>query len=104
MLNWFQKQQIKPPITTRFECIINYITPSPKETKEILLADIYTTLHSAKLSVEMPSELFFINRNSITSGRNTPIDVVEGSIEAVANIDDDMESNPDAFANASETE
>ena len=52
----------------------------------------------------MLSDLFFFSRNSAALVCNTPIDVFGGSLNAVSNIGDDMESNPDAFADASETE
>ena len=52
----------------------------------------------------MLSDLLFIKRNSATLGRNTTIDVFGGSLDAVADIVDDMDSNPDAFADASDTE
>ena len=47
---------------------------------------------------------FFINRNSAALGRNTTIGVFGGSIDDVADIVDGMESNPDAFADSSDTE
>ena len=46
----------------------------------------------------------FINRNSAAVGCNTTVDIFGESLDAVANIVDDMESNPDAFADASDTE
>ena len=52
----------------------------------------------------MISDLIFIKRNSAALGRNTTIDVFGGLLDAVADIFDDMESNPDYFADASETE
>ena len=61
-------------------------------------------MRRANLSVEMLSDLIFINRNSADLGRNTTIDVFGGSLYAVADIVDDMESNPDAFEDASDTE
>ena len=51
----------------------------------------------------MLSGLIFININSAALGRNTTIDVFGGSLDAVADIVDEMESNPDAFAYASDT-
>ena len=52
----------------------------------------------------MLSDLLFINRNSAVLGRNTTIDIFGRSIDAVADIVDDMESNPYDFADASDTE
>ena len=52
----------------------------------------------------MLSNLIFINRNSASLGRNTTIDIFGGSLDAVADMVDEMERNPDAFADASETE
>ena len=52
----------------------------------------------------MLSNLLFINRNSATLGRNTTIDIFGGSLDAVADMVDDMESNPDDFADSSDTE
>ena len=45
-----------------------------------------------------------INRNRAALIRNTTIDVYGVSLDSVADIVDDMESNPDAFADASDTE
>ena len=52
----------------------------------------------------MLSDLLFINRNSAALVRNTTIGVFGVSLVAVADIVDDMEINPDAFADASDTE
>ena len=52
----------------------------------------------------MLSNLLSINRNSTALGRNTTIDIFGGSLDAVADMVDEMESNPYAFANASDTE
>ena len=52
----------------------------------------------------MISDLLFINKNSTALGRNTTIGVFGGSIDDVADIVDGMESNPDAFADSSDTE
>ena len=52
----------------------------------------------------MLSDLLFINRNSAALGRNTTIDIFGGSLDAVADMVDDMESNPYAFADAIYTE
>ena len=52
----------------------------------------------------MLSNLIFININSADLGRNTTIDIFGGSLDAMADIVDEMESNPDYFADASDTE
>ena len=52
----------------------------------------------------MLSDLLFINRNSAALGRNTTIHIFGGSLDAVADIVDKIEINPDAFADASDTE
>ena len=52
----------------------------------------------------MLSDLLFININSAALGRNTTIDIFWVSLDDVADMIDDMESNPDAFADASDTE
>ena len=52
----------------------------------------------------MISGLFFININSAAFGCNTTIDIFGVSLDAVADIVDDMERNPDAFVDASDTE
>ena len=52
----------------------------------------------------MLSDLLFVNRNSAALGRNTTIDVFGGSLYDVADIVDEMESSPDAFADASNIE
>ena len=44
------------------------------------------------------------NRNIVVLGHNTTIDVFRGSLYAVADIVDEMESNPYAFADAIDTE
>ena len=61
-------------------------------------------MRHANVYVEMLSDLIFINRNIAALGRNTTIDVYGVSLDAVADIVDDMEINPDAFADASDTE
>ena len=58
----------------------------------------------ANISVEMLYDFIFINRNSAALGRNATIDVSGVSLYDVADIVDDMESNPDSFADASDTE
>ena len=52
----------------------------------------------------MLSDLFLISRNSAALGHNTTIYVFGGSLDAVNDIIDEMESNPDDFADASDTE
>ena len=58
----------------------------------------------ANISVEMLYDLLFINRNSAALGRNTTIDLFGGSLDAVADIVDEMDINPDSFADSSDTE
>ena len=52
----------------------------------------------------MLSDLIFINRSSAALGRNTTIDLFGGSLDDVADIVDEMESNPDSFSDSSDTE
>ena len=52
----------------------------------------------------MLSDLIFIKRNGTALVRKNPIDVYGGSLDAVANILDDIEINPDDFTDASDTE
>ena len=105
MLNWFQIQQMKFPMLTRFSYIINYITPLQTENeRDFSLAGIYTASRRANISVEMLSDFIFINRNSADLGLNTTIDVFEVSLDAMDNIVDEMESNPYVFADSSDTE
>ena len=90
---------------TRFAYIIHFINPSQTENEiEFSLAGIYTASFHANLSVEMLSNLLFINRNSAVLGRNTTIDIFGGSLYAVADMVDEVESNPYYFADASDTE
>ena len=103
-LNWFQIQQMKSPILTRFAYIILSITPLQTENeRDFSLARIYTASRRANISVEMLPDLLFINRNSVALVRNTAIDVFWVSLDDVADIVNEMESNPDAFLNASDT-
>ena len=89
VLNWFQIQQIQFPILTRFAYIIHSITPSQTENeREFSLADIYTASIRANLSVEMLSDLIFINRNSAALVHNTTVDLFGGSLYAVVDIVD----------------
>ena len=105
VLSWFQIQKIQFPILTRFAFIIHSITPSQTENeRDFSLSGIYTASLRTNISIEMLSDLLFINRNSAALGRNTTIDIFGGSLDAVADIVDFMESNPYAFADAIETE
>ena len=105
VMNWFQIQQMQFPMLTRFAYIIYSINPSQTENeRELTLAGIYNASRRANLSVEILSNLIFINRNSAALGRNTTIDIFGGSLDAVADIFDEMESNTDAFVDASDTE
>ena len=54
--------------------------------------------------MEILSDLIFINRNTADLGHNTTVDLFGGSLDAVDYMVDEMESNPDAFADASDTE
>ena len=92
-------------ILTQFVYIIHFITHLQTENeRDLSLAGIYTASRCANISVEMISYFIFINKNSTTWGYNKTIDVFGVSLDAVTNIVDDMESNPDAFADASYTE
>ena len=51
----------------------------------------------------MLSGLLFININSSALGCNNPIGFFGGSLYAMADIVDEIESNPDYFADASDT-
>ena len=51
----------------------------------------------------MLSDLLLININSTALGRNTTIDIFGGSLDAMADIVDEMESNPYSFSDASDT-
>ena len=96
---------MKLPMLTCFAYIVHSITTSKNENEIYFsLAGIYTASRRANLSVEILSDLLFINRNSATLGRNNTIDVFGGLLDAVANIVDDMEINPDEFSDASDTE
>ena len=72
---------------TRFTNIIQSITHSQTENERNLsLAGICNASRHANLSIEMFSDLLFINRNSTTFGSNNPFYVFGGSLDAVANI------------------
>ena len=104
VLHWFQKQQMKFLMLTRFIYIIHSNTPSnTKNKKYFSLAGIYTASRHANIFVERLPDLSSINRNSTTSGCNTPIDVFGGSLDTVAGSVDDTESNKDASTDASDT-
>ena len=104
VLNWFQIQQMEFTMLTRFEYIIYSIAPSQTENeRDFSFAGIYTVSRPANLSVEMLSDFLFINRNSAALVLNTTIDVYGGSLDSVSDIVDEMERNPDASADASDT-
>ena len=93
------------PVLTRFSYIIHSITPLQTENeRDFSLAGIYTASRRANLSVEIISDLLFMNINSTALGLIATIDIFGGSLDAVADIVDEMESNPDAFADSSDTE
>ena len=105
VMNWSWIQQIKLPMLKRFAYIIYSVTPSQTEKEtDFSLAGIYTESLHANISVEMLSDLIFINRNSAALCLNSIIDVFVGSLDAVDNIFDDMDSNPDASEDANDTE
>ena len=104
-LDWFQIQKIQFSMLTRFAYIIHPITPSQTENERYFsLTVIYTASRRANLSVEMLSDFLFINRNSATLVLNTTIYLFGISLDDVADIVDEMEINPDASADASDTE
>ena len=104
VLNWFQIQQMKFPMLTRFAYIIHSTSPLKTENeRDLSLAEIYTASQCVILSVESISDLLFINIKSSALGRNNTIDVFGGSLDYVADIDNNMESNPYPFAYASNT-
>ena len=76
---------------TRFTYIIHSVTPlKTKNEKNFSLAGIYTASLCDNISVEMLSGLIFINRKSTGLGLNTPIDFFGGSLDALADIFDQM--------------
>ena len=88
---------------TRITYIIHYITPLQTENeRKFSLSGIYTASCRANIYVEILSDLLFINISSADLGRNTTIDVFGGSLYAVADMVNYMESNPDEFADASD--
>ena len=103
--NWFQIQKMQFPMLIHFSYIIRSITPSKTENEiDFSLAGIYTASRRTNISIETISDLIFINRNSAALGRNTTIGVFGVSLDDVADIVYEMESNPYAFADASDTE
>ena len=90
---------------SRFAYIIHSITSLQTENeRDFSLAGIYTESRHANLSFEMLSDLIFITRNSAALVRNTTIDVCGGSLDAVADIVDEIDRNPDSFSDDSNTE
>ena len=105
VLNWLQIQPMQFFILTRFAYIINSITPSQTENeRDFSLVGIYTASCRSNISVEMISDLLFININSAELGCNTTIAFFGLSLDAVSDIVDEMERNPYDFAYASDTE
>ena len=85
VLNWFQIQQMKFPVLTRFAYIIHSITRSKTENeRDFSLVGIYTESRHVNISIEMLSDLFFVYRNSAALGCNTTIGVFEGLLDYVA--------------------
>ena len=79
VLNLFQIHIMQFPMLKRFAYIIKSIIPfQPNNKIDFSLAGIYTESCRANLSVEILSDLTFINRNSSALGCNTTIDVFEG--------------------------
>ena len=90
---------------TRFTYIIHSITPSKTENeRDFSLAGIYTASCRSNISVEMLSDLIFMNITVAALGRNTLIKVFVISLDSVADVVDEMESNLDAFADARDIE
>ena len=105
VLNCFQIQKMQFPMLTRFAYIIHFFTPLQTENeRDFSLAGIYTASLRANISVEMLSDLLFININSTVLGRNTTINLFGESIYYVAYIVDEMEINRYDFEDASYTE
>ena len=65
-------------------------TSQIENERDFSLSGIYTASRRANLSVEIISDLLFINKNSAALGRNTTIYVFGGSLDAVADIFDGM--------------
>ena len=104
VLNWFQMQQMQFPILKWFAYIIHSIIASQTENERgFSLSGIYIASGRANIYVEIIYYLLFINRNSTALGRNRIIDVFGGSLDAMANIVDEMESNTYASADDSDT-
>ena len=66
VLNWFQIQQIKFPVLTRFAYIIHSIAPSKTENeRDFSLAGIYTASRRANISVELLYGLLFFKKKAL---------------------------------------
>ena len=72
--------------------------------RDFSIAGIYNASRRTNLSVEMIYDFILFNRNSTELGCNTPIDVFGLSLDAVANIVNEMEINLYDFADDSDTE
>ena len=65
VLNRFQRQKMEFPMLTHLAYIIHSITHLKNENeRDFSLADIYTALLHAKISVEIISDFIIINTNS----------------------------------------
>ena len=85
---------MKFPMLTSFAYIIHSISSSKTENEiNLSLAGIYTSSLCTNISVEMLSDLLFININSAALVRNKTIDVYRVLLDAVSDIVDEMESN-----------
>ena len=105
VLNWFQMQQMQFPILKWFAYIIHSIIASQTENERgFSISGIYIASRRANIYVEMIYYLLFIDRNSTALGRNIIIDVFGGSLDAVDDIVDEMDINPDASEDATDTE
>ena len=60
-------------------------------------------MRRANFSVEILSGLISVNRNITAWVHNNPIGIFGGSLDAVTYIVDEMDRNPDAFADDSDT-
>ena len=70
---------MKLPMLTRFAYIIHSITPSQNEyERDFSLVGIYTASLRENLSVEMLSDLLFINRNIPALVRNGLVPAQDG--------------------------
>ena len=76
---------------TRCGNIIHFITPlKTKNERNFSLAGIYTAWRRSNISIEILSGFIFINRKITGLGLNTPIDFFGGSLDALADIFDQM--------------